>query len=70
MTKMAATPIYGKTLQNSSPEPVGQFPRNLVCGIWDSNPSNDDHGTLTYFTARVVKEKIDFYMGKVKDDIL
>ena len=34
MTKMAALPIYGKKkLQESSLEPAGQFPRNLVCSI-------------------------------------
>ena len=31
MTKMAATPIYGKNLKKSSPEPAGRFPQNLVC---------------------------------------
>ena len=31
MTKMAATPIYGKNLKkSSSPEPAGRFQRNLV----------------------------------------
>ena len=39
MTKMAATPIYGKNLQKSSPELVGRFPQNLVCSIGDSSPS-------------------------------
>ena len=40
MTKMAATPIYGKTLQkSSSPEPTGRFSRNLVCSIGESSPS-------------------------------
>ena len=40
MTKMAATPIYVKTLQkSSSPEPAGRFSRNLVCSIGDSSPS-------------------------------
>ena len=40
MTKMAAMPIYGKNLKkSSSPEPVGRFPRNLVCSIGDSCPS-------------------------------
>ena len=40
MTKMAATPIYGKNLKkSSSPEPAGRFPRNLVCSIGDSCPS-------------------------------
>ena len=34
MTKMAATLIYGKNLKkSSSPEPAGQFPRNLVYSI-------------------------------------
>ena len=37
MTKMAAMAIYGKNLKkSSSPEPVGRFPRNLVCNIGDS----------------------------------
>ena len=40
MTKMAATPIYGKNLKkSSSPEPAGRFPQNLVCSIGDSCPS-------------------------------
>ena len=40
MTKMAATPIYGKTLQKSSSlEPVDLFPQNFVCSIGDSCPS-------------------------------
>ena len=40
MTKMAATPIYGKPLQkSSSPEPAGRFSRNLVCSIGGSCPS-------------------------------
>ena len=40
MTKMAAMPIYGKTLQNSSsPEPAGGFQRNLECSIGDFCPS-------------------------------
>ena len=40
MTKMAAMPIYGKSLKkSSSPEPAGRFPRNLVCSIGDSCPS-------------------------------
>ena len=36
MTKMAAMPIYGKNLKKSSPEPAGQFSRNLVCSVGDS----------------------------------
>ena len=35
-TKMAATPIYGKTLQKSSPEPVGRLV--CTCSIGDSSP--------------------------------
>ena len=34
LTKMAAMPIYGKNLkQSSSPEPKGRWPWNLVCSI-------------------------------------
>ena len=34
MTKVAAMPIYGKNLQiSSSPEPIDQWPWNLVCSI-------------------------------------
>ena len=37
MTKMAATPIYGKNPSKpSSLELAGRFPRNLVCSIGDS----------------------------------
>ena len=40
MTKMAATPIYGKNPSKSSTsEPAGRFSRNLVCSIGDSSPS-------------------------------
>ena len=39
MTKMTATPIYGKTLQkSSSPEPKGQWPCGLVCSIGALGP--------------------------------
>ena len=34
MTKMAAMPIYGIKLQkSSSPDPIDQWPWNLVCSI-------------------------------------
>ena len=34
MTNMAAMPIYGKNLKkSSSPEPIDQWPWNLVCSI-------------------------------------
>ena len=54
ITKMAAIPIYGKNLKNSSLEP-----KELKLGIHNrvlkyyQICSNDDPGlTLTYFTAR------------------
>ena len=31
MTRMADTPIYGKNLKKSSPEPKGRWPWKLVC---------------------------------------
>ena len=49
MAKIAATPIYGKTLQkSSSPEPAGRFSRNLVCSIGDSS--------LSYFVQMMILE--------------
>ena len=33
MTKMAAMPIYGRDLKKSSPEPIDQWPWNLVFSI-------------------------------------
>ena len=33
MTNMAAMPIYGKNLKKSSPQPIDQWPWNLVCSI-------------------------------------
>ena len=40
MTKMTATPIYGKPIQKSCPpELAGRFSLNLVCSIEDSSPS-------------------------------
>ena len=42
MTKEAATPIYGKNpLKISSPEPEGQLPWDLVCGIEDVGPTKN-----------------------------
>ena len=58
MTKMDATPIYGKTLLKSSPELEGQLPWDLVCSIdWRFWPyqdcTNDDPRlSLTYSTTR------------------
>ena len=40
MTKMAATPIYGKShLKSSSLEPEGRWPCDLVCSIGDVGPT-------------------------------
>ena len=33
MTKMAAMPIYGKNIKNSSLEPKGRWPWKLICSI-------------------------------------
>ena len=56
-TKMAAIPIYGKSLQKSSPEPVDRFQRSLAWNVDDSKYYNvyinrETVMTLTYFTAR------------------
>ena len=38
MTKMAAMPIYGKTIKiSSSPEPVNRFQRNFALSMDDSS---------------------------------
>ena len=71
MTKMATMPMYGKIPYKSSPKPASRFPRNLVCSIRDSSPSNfcsnDDPGvTLTYFTARSNLAIYAFLREKVK----
>ena len=42
MAEMAATPIYGKTLQKSSPEPACRFSRNFVCSIRDMQKIKPD----------------------------
>ena len=40
MTNMAAMPIYGKNLKNSSsPEPIDWWPWNLVCSIVYAGPT-------------------------------
>ena len=38
MSKMAAMPLFGKNLENSSPEQLGRLPWNLVCCIWGGSP--------------------------------
>ena len=58
MTKMAATPIYGKnSLKSSSQDPEGRWPWELVCSIGNVRltqvSSNDDPRlTITYLTSR------------------
>ena len=39
MIRMTATPIYGKNPLNSSPEPEGRWPWDLVCSIGDVGPT-------------------------------
>ena len=54
------------TLQkSSSPEQADRFPRNLVCSIGDSSPSQLGL-TLTYFTARSNVVTWAFPLEKVK----
>ena len=58
MTKMAAMPIYGKSLKkSSSPEPIDQWPWNLLCSIVYVNTTKIVQKflpglTLTHFTLR------------------
>ena len=39
MTKMAATPIYGKNLLQSHREHEGRWLWDLVCSIWYKRPT-------------------------------
>ena len=49
MTKMTATPIYGKNHYKSSPEPESLWYWDLVCSIGDVGPTKfDPKLTLTY----------------------
>ena len=69
MTKMAAMPIYGKNMKNSSSlEPKGWWPWKFVCSIKCYQIcSNDDTGlTLTYFTTRSNLVPCAFVWEKVK----
>ena len=50
-----------KTLQKSSPEPAGRFPRNLVCSIRDSSPSQ--------FVQMMTCSDLDLFYGKDKVDL-
>ena len=44
MTNMLAMLIYGKYLKkSSSPEPIDQWPWNLVCSIVDASTTKDLH---------------------------
>ena len=57
MTKMAATPIYGKNPSKTFSRTGGLISTKLGLKHWGLQPiivcSNDDPGvTLTYFTAR------------------
>ena len=73
MTKIAATPIYGKnSSKSSSPEPKSQWPCGLVCSIGPVIVcSNDDPRlTLTYFTARSNFVSYAFIWGKLLESHL
>ena len=69
MTKMAATPIYGKNPLKIFSRTGGPISTKLCMLHRGLQPiivcSNDDpRMTLAYFTARLIFENIGFYMGK------
>ena len=71
MTKMAAMPIYGKNMKNSSLEPKGWWPWKFVCCIGYSRTTKfvqmmTPRLTLTYFTARSNLVPYAFVWEKVK----
>ena len=69
MTKMAATPIYGKNPSKIFSGTRRSISTKLVCSIGDSSLScsNDDpRVTLTYFTARSNLVTRAFLIEKVK----
>ena len=71
MTNMAAMPIYVKYLKKSSaPEPVDQWPWNLVCSIvnWSTTKVVQimTLGSLDPFNAKVKFGHIGLCMVKVK----
>ena len=64
-----------KTLQKSSPEPKGQWPRGLVCstgalGLIIVCSNDDPRLTLTYVTARSNLVSYDFIWGKLLESHL
>ena len=71
MTKMAATPIYGKNPSKFFSGTGGPISTKLGMYHWILQPiivfPNDDPGvTLTYFTARPNLVTLAFLWGKVK----
>ena len=59
MTNMAAMPIYGKNLKkSSSPEPIDQWPWNLVCSIV--------YGSTTKVSKLWPWVVLDLFYAKVK----
>ena len=71
MNKMAATSIYGKTLQSSfSPEPVDRFPRNWGLGYIIACSNYDPGLTSTCFTKRSNFLTKGFLSEKVKTMLL
>ena len=53
MTKMAATPMYGKTLyKSSSPMTFGLGMKHWGCGAYQVCSNDDPKLTLTYLTSR------------------
>ena len=68
MSKMAAMPIYDKNIKKSSfPEPIDQWPWNLVLPEYYQSCSNYDAGlTLTHFAPRSNLVTSAFVWEKVK----
>ena len=69
MTNMAAMPIYGKNLKKSfSPDPIDQWPWNLVCSIMYGSTTKLfklwPWVDLDLFYAKVKFGHIGFCMGK------
>ena len=60
---MPPCPYMVKTLQKSSPELAGQFPRNLVCSIEDSSP------LLAHLSQRLIGELIGYSWSGVPPSV-
>ena len=74
MTNMATMPIYGKNLKkSSSPEPIDQWPLNLVCSIVYGSSTKVVHsltlGDLDPFYTKDKVGHIGFCIGKSENHL-